>query len=103
MYQFVFVCNYIVARSDFFICPETRAPVRWSSGLVSHTCTLCGLIPAFNDFNRGTSSPGPIEMQPFHCTLYNAGLTESYKVKQHHSKVLLNSFTMNGHTLGFCP
>ena len=23
--------------------------------------------------------------------------------KQHHSKVLLNSFPMNGHTLGFCP
>ena len=25
------------------------------------------------------------------------------KNKQHHSKVLLNSFPMNGHTLGFCP
>ena len=25
------------------------------------------------------------------------------KTKQHHSKVLLNSFPMNGHTLGFCP
>ena len=24
------------------------------------------------------------------------------KNKQHHSKVLLNSFPMNGHTLGFC-
>ena len=23
--------------------------------------------------------------------------------KQHHSKVLLNSFPMNGHSLGFCP
>ena len=23
--------------------------------------------------------------------------------KQHHSKVLLNSFPMSGHTLGFCP
>ena len=25
------------------------------------------------------------------------------KSKQHHSTVLLNSFPMNGHTLGFCP
>ena len=25
------------------------------------------------------------------------------KNRQHHSKVLLNSFPMNGHTLGFCP
>ena len=25
------------------------------------------------------------------------------KNKQHHSKVLLNSFPMNGHSLGFCP
>ena len=25
------------------------------------------------------------------------------KSKQSHSKVLLNSFPMNGHTLGFCP
>ena len=25
------------------------------------------------------------------------------KNKQHHSKVLLNRFLINGHTLGFCP
>ena len=25
------------------------------------------------------------------------------KNKQHHSNVRLNSFPMNGHTLGFCP
>ena len=27
---------------------------------------------------------------------------EKSKTKQHHSKVLLNSFPMNGHTLEFC-
>ena len=27
----------------------------------------------------------------------------TFKNKEHHSKETLNSFLMNGHTLGFCP
>ena len=38
-----------------------------------------------------------------HEIFQNFKLGKTENKKQHHSKVLLNSFPMNGHTLGFCP
>ena len=74
----------------------------------------------FNNFRIGTVRSEKVKPQNvtvdsniFHyydCDIYwwlpyiTQGFTESHRVnKQHHSKVLPNSFAMNGHTLGFCP
>ena len=56
------------------------------------------MLKCTSEINTGVNFEHKHELNPF--TPEN---TDKLKGKQHQSKVLLNSFPMNGCTLGFCP